>query len=151
MNQPAHDFVLNDQDGKSHRLSDYRGQWVLLYFYPKDMTPGCTTQACSLRDAMNDLKENKLRVLGVSCDNIKSHKKFADKYQLNFPLLADEEKKVVMDYGVWVEKSMLGKKYMGIQRDSFLIDPDGNIAKHYVNVKPDVHVAEVLNDLKSLQ
>lgn len=146
----APEFSLQDQNGHTHSLLDYAGKYILLYFYPKDMTPGCTTEACSIRDSMNDLKEKNIQVLGLSCDSIESHKKFAEKYELNFPLLADVDKQVVNDYGVWVEKSMYGKKYMGIQRDSFLISPDGKIVKHYEKVKPEMHVAEVLNDMKEL-
>lgn len=146
----APDFKLEDQDNKWHSLADYEGKYVLLYFYPKDMTSGCTVEAQCFRDRMNDFKAFGVQVLGVSCDDVKSHKKFAEKHGLNFPLLADVEKKVVEDYGVWVEKSMYGKKYMGIQRDSFLIDPQGKIVKHYVKVKPETHIEEVLEDLKKL-
>ncbi len=143
----ASGFTLLDQDGKEHSLSDYKGQKVLLYFYPKDDTPGCTIEACSFRDRLNELKDKGVQVLGVSVDDVKSHKKFAEKFQLNFPLLADTEKKVVNDYGVWVQKSMYGKKYMGIQRDSFLIDENGEIIKHYEKVKPEEHVEQILSDL----
>ncbi len=142
---------LLDQDQQSRSLKDYLGQYVLVYFYPKDLTPGCTTESCSFRDHLNDFKKLKVQVLGISCDDSKSHKKFADKYELNFPLLADTDKKVVESYGVWVEKSMYGKKYMGIQRDSFLIDPRGVVVKHYSKVKPQEHVAEVLEDVRALQ
>lgn len=148
VNKKAPNFTLLDQDGKEHSLSDYKGKKVLLYFYPKDDTPGCTKEACSFRDSLNDLKKYDLQVLGVSCDSVESHKKFANKFQLNFPLLADTEKKVVEDYGVWVEKSMYGKKYMGIQRDSFLINEEGKIVKHYIKVKPEQHVDEIIEDLK---
>lgn len=145
----AKDFKLADQDGKMHSLSDYKGQNVLLYFYPKDMTPGCTTEAQCFRDRMNDFKAYNVQVLGVSCDSVVSHKKFAEKHGLNFPLLADVDKKVVQDYGVWGERSMMGVKYMGIQRDSFLIGPEGEIVKHYEKVKPSEHIQEVLEDLKN--
>ncbi len=146
----APDFKLKDQDNKDWSLKDVHGQYALLYFYPKDMTPGCTTEAQCFRDRMNDFKGLGLQVLGISCDDVASHKKFAEKHGLNFPLLADVDKKVVNAYGVWVEKSMYGKKYMGIQRDSFLIDPKGKIVKHYVKVKPENHVMEVFEDLKEL-
>lgn len=139
-------FSLQDQNEVTHRLSDYAGKIVLLYFYPKDDTPGCTTEACAFRDAMNDFKKHEISVLGISTDSTASHKKFAEKFKLNFPLLADTEKKVVEKYGVWVEKSMYGKTYMGVQRDSFLIGPDGKTLKHYIKVKPMEHVAEVLLD-----
>lgn len=144
----APDFRLKDQTGTVHSLAEYAGMHVLLYFYPKDDTPGCTTEACSFRDRLNELKGKNVQVLGVSVDDEKSHKKFADKYQLNFPLLADTDKQVVANYGVWQEKSMYGKKYMGIVRESFLIGPDGVILKHYEKVKPETHVEEVLNDIR---
>lgn len=150
INKKAPDFTLLDQEGKEHSISDYLGKKVLLYFYPKDDTPGCTTEACNFRDRLNELKEQKVQVLGVSCDDVKSHKKFAEKFQLNFPLLADTEKKVVEKYGVWGEKSMYGKKYMGIQRDSFLIDEKGVVIKHYIKVKPADHVDEVIQDVKNM-
>ena len=146
----APNFKLLDQDGNKKSLSDYSGQWILLYFYPKDMTPGCTTEAQCFRDRINDFQKLGVQVIGVSCDSVASHKKFATKHSLNFPLLADTEKTVVHAYGVWGEKSMYGKKYMGIMRDSFLIDPDGRIVKHYVKVKPGEHVEEVLRDIKKL-
>jgi len=143
-------FTLLDQNDKKHSLSDYAGKKVLLYFYPKDDTPGCTTEACSFRDRLNELKKYGLQVLGVSCDDVKSHKKFAEKFQLNFPLLADTEKKLVEKYDVWKEKSMYGRKYMGIQRDSFLINEKGVIVKHYEKVKPAEHVDEIIEDLKNI-
>lgn len=148
--QKAPDFTLPDQDGKKHKLSDYKGQWVLLYFYPKDDTPGCTTEACSMRDNLPKFTKTKAKVFGISVDSVASHKKFVDKYKLSFTLLADEDKKVVEKYGVWQEKSMYGKKYMGTVRDSFLINPDGKIAKIYHKVKPEQHAEEVLTDLKEL-
>lgn len=141
---------LPDQNGKTHKLSDYLGKWVLIYFYPKDDTPGCTTEACSLRDNLPHFKKGKTVVLGISVDSVKSHKKFAEKYGLPFTLLADEDKTVVNKYGVWQEKSMYGRKYMGTKRMSFLVDPKGKIAKIYDNVKPAIHAEEVLKDLKEL-
>jgi peroxiredoxin Q/BCP len=150
VNKKAPKFSLLDQDGEIQSLTDYAGKKVLLYFYPKDDTPGCTTEACNFRDSLTRLKKYEVQVLGVSCDDTKKHRKFADKFALNFPLLADTEKEVVNKYGVWVEKSMYGKKYMGIQRDSFLIDETGKVLKHYIKVKPDGHVDEVIADLKSL-
>ena len=143
----APDFELNDQDGNSHKLSDYRGKKVLLYFYPRDLTSGCTIEAHNFRDNMAQLKELGVVVLGVSADDEKSHKKFCDKEGLNFDLLADTEKEVVEKYGVWVEKSMYGKKYMGIQRDSFLIDEEGKVAKHFEKVKPKTHIEDVMQEL----
>jgi len=141
------DFTLQDQDGKTHTLSQYQGKKVVLYFYPKDMTPGCTVQAEGMRDSMNDLESKGIVVLGVSVDDVKSHKKFVEKHNLNFPLLADTDKKVVEEYGVWKEKSMFGKKYMGIQRDTFLIDEDGKLIQHFKKVNPLKHAEQVLEVL----
>jgi len=138
------DFTLIDQDEKSHTLSQYRGKKVVLYFYPKDMTPGCTVQAEGMRDSMNDLEDRGIVVLGVSVDDVKSHKKFVEKHNLNFPLLADTEKTVVQAYGVWKEKSMFGKKYMGIQRDTFLIDEEGKLIQHFEKVNPLKHASQIL-------
>ncbi|HEY4505336.1 MAG TPA: thioredoxin-dependent thiol peroxidase [Candidatus Paceibacterota bacterium] len=147
----APDFTLSDQDGKSHKLSDYRGQWVLIYFYPKDDTPGCTKEACAIRDMMPDFKKLKLQVFGISIQDSKSHKKFVEKYDLPFKLLADLDKKVVTKYGVWGKKKFMGREYMGTFRKSFLIDPKGKIAKIYENVKPETHAEEILEDLKKLK
>lgn len=151
INTKAPDFSLPDQDGEVHKLSDYRGKWVLLYFYPKDDTPGCTKEACVMRDAMPNFKKLKTVVLGVSVDIVRSHKKFAEKYGLPFTLLADEDKKVVGKYGVWGKKKFMGKEYMGTMRTSFLIDPAGKIKKIYENVDPADHASEVLKDLKILR
>lgn len=142
---------LLDQDGKQQKLSDYKGQWVLVYFYPKDDTPGCTTEACSFRDNLPKLDKLKVKVLGISTDSVASHKKFADKYKLPFTLLADVDKKVVEKYGVWAEKSMYGRKYFGVLRTSFLVDPNGKIVRVYEKVKPAVHVEQVMADLSALQ
>ncbi|MBH41634.1 MAG: thioredoxin-dependent thiol peroxidase [Candidatus Magasanikbacteria bacterium] len=147
INTQAPDFTLLDQHGQSHTLSSYTGKRVLLYFYPKDATPGCTQEACSFRDNFSTLTDKNVIVLGVSCDSVDSHKKFAEKQELPFPLLSDNEKVVVKLYDVWKEKSMFGKKYMGIQRDSFLIDENGIIIQHYIKVKPAKHVAQILKDL----
>ena len=146
----APDFALPDQDGKEHALADYRGKWVLLYFYPKDDTPGCTIEACAFRDQFKDFASIGAVVLGVSTDGVASHKKFAGTYELPFTLLADEYKEVVGRYGVFGEKKFMGKTYMGTVRTSFLIDPEGNIAKVYEKVKPELHAAEVVADLKTL-
>lgn len=148
---PAPAFTLPDQDGKKHALADYKGKWVLLYFYPKDDTPGCTIEACSFRDQFQDFTSIDAVVLGVSPDSVASHKKFAEKFELPFTLLADEHKEVVGAYGVFGEKKFMGKTYMGTSRTSFLIDPEGNIAKVYEKVKPPVHAAEVIKDLKELK
>jgi peroxiredoxin Q/BCP len=148
--QKAPEIELPDQNGVIHKLSDYLGRWVLVYFYPKDDTSGCTTEACGLRDNFPEFKDSEAVILGISIDSVASHKKFADKYQLPFTLLADVEKKTVESYGVWQEKSMYGKKYMGIMRASFLIDPQGQIVKIYEKVKPEIHAEEVIKDVMSL-
>lgn len=133
-------------DGTEVSLSDLAGKTVVLYFYPKDDTPGCTTQACGLRDAWGQV-QGKAEVFGVSIDPGKSHRKFIDKYSLPFPLLADEEKKIVEAYGLWVEKSMYGKKYFGTERSTFVIGPDGRIKAIFRKVKPGEHVEQLLGVL----
>lgn len=143
-------FSLPDQTGKIHSLADYAGKWVLLYFYPKDDTPGCTTEACSIRDNWPKFKKAGVVVLGVSVDPVKSHAKFAEKYELPFTLLADEKKELVKAYGVWGQKKFMGRDYMGTFRTSFLIGPDGKIAKVYEDVKPADHAEEVLADVKAM-
>ena len=146
----APDFNLPDQNGKIHQLSDYQGKWLLLYFYPKDNTPGCTIEACSLRDNWADFGKFNANVLGISADSVASHAKFAGKFNLSFPILADEDKSMLKNYGVLAEKSMFGKTFLGIKRSSFLVDPAGKIAKVYEKVKPTEHAAEVLKDLENL-
>lgn len=146
----APDFTLPTGDGSQVALADLRGKTVLLYFYPKDDTPGCTTEACGFRDAWGELQAKGVVVLGVSRDDVKSHQKFAKKYSLPFPLLADEDGEVVQRYGVWGEKSMYGKTYMGIARTSFLILPDGTIGRVWEKVKPDGHAAEALAAVEAL-
>jgi peroxiredoxin Q/BCP len=146
MGDAAPDFELKDQDGQMHSIEDYRGQWVALYFYPKDDTPGCTTEACEFRDNIFAFREANCQVLGVSLDDEESHKAFADKHGLPFPLLADTQGTTADAYGV---KS----RFMGItvaKRQTFLIDPDGNVAVHYYNVDPDTHSKQVLADLARL-
>lgn len=147
----APDFELPDQDGKSHTLSGYIGNFVLVYFYPKDDTPGCTKEACSLRDDFPNFKKLKAKVFGISADSVKSHKKFAEKYDLPFTLLSDEKKSVLKKYKAIGEKSMFGKTFLGIKRMSYLIDKEGKIVKVYEHVKPEVHAEEVLRDLQSLK
>lgn len=147
----APSFELPDQDGALHKLSDYLGKWVLLYFYPKDDTPGCTIEACTIRDQFQDFQKIDAVVLGVSTDSVKSHKKFAATFSLPFTLLADENKEVVGQYGVFGEKKFMGKTYMGTNRTSFLIDREGVIAKVYEKVKPPEHAIEVLADLHTLR
>ncbi len=143
----APSFSLEDQDGTTHTLEQYQGKKVLLYFYPKDDTPGCTTEACSFRDNYQALHNSGLVVLGVSKDTVKSHKKFAEKFTLPFPLLADVEGVVCEAYGVWRKKKFMGREYMGIERMSFLIDEKGNVSKIYDGVKPKEHVGEVRQDV----
>ena len=140
----APDFTAKDQNGDKVKLSDLRGQKVVLYFYPKDDTPGCTKQACSLRDSYDVFTEKGIKVLGVSIDDEKSHQKFISKYSLPFDLIADTDKKIVEKYGVWGEKSMYGKIYMGTLRKTFLIDEDGKIVKIFDKVKVSEHADEVL-------
>jgi peroxiredoxin Q/BCP len=140
----APDFSAKDQDGNDVSLTDLKGQRVVLYFYPKDDTPGCTKEACSFRDSDDVYKEKNIRVLGVSTDSEKSHQKFISKFNLPFTLLADTDKKIVEDYGVWGEKSMYGRKYMGTNRKTFLIDEQGNIKKVFDKVNVSEHADEVL-------
>jgi thioredoxin-dependent peroxiredoxin len=141
---PAPDFELPDQSGEPVRLSSFRGQKVVLYFYPKANTPGCTTQACGVRDHQADYSTAGAVVLGVSPDPVKAVKKFADKQHLNFELLADEHHEVCEAYGVWVEKSMYGKTYMGVERSTFVIGPDGTLRQALYKVKPKGHAASLL-------
>ncbi|MCK4549848.1 MAG: thioredoxin-dependent thiol peroxidase [Candidatus Krumholzibacteria bacterium] len=143
-------FNLPDQDGNKHRLSDYAGKWVLVYFYPKDNTSGCTKEACAIRDDWSDFRKLGAVVLGVSKDSVKSHRNFADKHSLPFTLLSDESTKMIEKYGAWQKKKMAGREYMGIVRISYLIDPKGKVAKVYAKVKPPEHSAEVLADLREL-
>ncbi|HTY39931.1 MAG TPA: thioredoxin-dependent thiol peroxidase [Candidatus Paceibacterota bacterium] len=147
----APDFKLEDQNGQTHTLAYHRGSWVLIYFYPKDMTPGCTKEACAVQAAFPKFGKLKAQVFGVSVDSVASHKKFAAAYKLKFPLLADTEKEMVSAYGVWGKKKFMGREYMGTKRMSFLIDPAGRIAKIYEEVKPSEHPEEVLRDLAVLQ
>ncbi len=150
MGQKAPDFVLADQNGTTHKLSDYHGRWVLIYFYPRDNTPGCTKEACAMKDRFPDFRKLKAAVLGISVDSVKSHEKFAHKYELPFTLLSDEKKDVVKRYNVWGKKKFMGREFMGTLRTSFLIAPDGKIATIYEKVKPADHAAEVLRDLSAL-
>ena len=148
--QRAPAFALPTDGSGKMRLSDLKGQPVVLYFYPRDDTPGCTREACAFRDQQAKLKKLGAVVLGVSGDSIASHGKFRDKYRLNFPLLADVDHQVAEKYGAWREKNMYGKKSMGIQRSTFLIGPDGKVAKVWKQVKVDGHDAEVLAAVKDL-
>lgn len=145
--EPAPDFELRDQDGQLHSIEDYRGQWVVLYFYPKDDTPDCTTEACEFRDNIFAFRQANCQVLGVSLDDIESHREFAEKYELPFPLLADTNGSTADAYGV--KSRMLGLTLA--KRQTFLIDPNGDVAIHYETVNPDTHSTEVLADLQRLQ
>ncbi|HEX8932352.1 MAG TPA: thioredoxin-dependent thiol peroxidase [Patescibacteria group bacterium] len=149
----AQDFILPDQSDKLHKLSDYRGKWVILYFYPKDDTPGCTKEACSFRDNLSNLASKNVVVLGVSADSPESHQKFVDKFKLNFTLLCDESAEVIRKYNAWGKKIAYGKEVVGIQRKTYLIDPEGKIAKFYEKVDPgdNKHTNEILADLQLLQ
>jgi peroxiredoxin Q/BCP len=135
----APSFNLPDQDGEKHKLADYKGEWLLIYFYPKDNTPGCILEACGVRDQIAAFKKRKLNVIGVSPDSVASHRKFADKFELQFPLLADEDKQMVSDYGVYGPKKFMGREFLGVHRTSYLIDPKGKIAAVYAKVKPKEH------------
>jgi peroxiredoxin Q/BCP len=144
---PAPDFTLTSDSGERVSLSQFRGQPVVLYFYPKDDTPGCTAQACGIRDSYDDFEQRGAVVLGVSPDEESSHVKFKQKYGLPFTLLADPEHEVAEQYGVWGERKYMGKTYMGVERSTFLIDEDGRIAKVMRRVKPDTHAERVLEAL----
>jgi len=143
----APDFTLSDQFGEIHKLSDYRGKKVVLYFYPKDDTPGCTKEACSFRDNFQEYRKRKMVVLGVSKDSTKSHVKFSEKYSLPFTLLSDDDTVVSQAYGVWGLKKFMGKEYYGINRMTFIIDEDGQILRIYEKVKPENHAEEILADI----
>lgn len=148
----APNFTLPDQDGKQHTLANYSGKWLVLYFYPKDDTPGCTTEACAFRDEREAIAEyGNAEVIGISKDSVKSHKKFADKHKLNFTLLSDESGETVKAYNAWGQRSMFGKMFMGIIRSTFIINPSGNIVKEYPKVSPAGHAAQIIKDLKELQ
>ena len=144
----APDFSLTDANGNVHTLADYKGRWLVLYFYPMDDTPGCTIEACSLRDAATELSELDADVVGVSADDAKSHQKFLAKYHLNFTLLSDPDKKAIEAYGAWGKK-MFGKE--GILRKTFIISPDGQVVKAYGRVTPLGHGEQVIDELKRLQ
>jgi thioredoxin-dependent peroxiredoxin len=143
--------TLKNQDGKKISLNDFKGKNIVLYFYPKDNTSGCTKEACNFRDEFSDFKKLKAVILGVSPDSVESHKKFAEKYDLPFNLLSDEKKQVLEKYGVWKEKSMYGRKYMGVERSTFIIDKTGKVRKIFRKVKVADHNKEVMETLKELK
>lgn len=146
----APSFKLKNQDGEIISLTELKGKPVVLYFYPKDDTPGCTKEACNFRDEFPRFGKMRAEIIGISTDSVESHKKFATKYKLPFNLLADEKKEVVEKYNVWKEKNMYGKKYMGIERTTFIIDANGKIARIFPKVKVDEHNKEVMEALKEL-
>jgi thioredoxin-dependent peroxiredoxin len=146
----AYNFDLQDQNGKTHKLSDYEGKWVIVYFYPKDDTPGCTKEACSFRDASSEYKKRGVEIIGISKDSVASHKKFADKFLLNFTLLSDPEHTVIEKYGAWGQKKFMGRAYDGILRNTVLINPKGEIVKEYTSVNPLTHSDQILKDLDIL-
>jgi peroxiredoxin Q/BCP len=143
-------FSLPDQDGKVHRLRDYAGRPLILYFYPKDDTPGCTKEACAFRDARPDFGKGKAAVLGVSVLDVASKARFARKHRLNFPLLADPEHEVAEKYGAWKKKSLYGRTYMGVARMTYLIGPDGTVVRRWDDVKVDGHAGDVLRAVEAL-
>lgn len=145
----APDFELTDQDGKVHKLADYAGQTVVLYFYPRDNTPGCTKQACSFRDDMDEIRAEGAVVLGVSTDTAESHQKFIDQYDLNFPLLVDSDAEVATRYGAWGEKTLYGRKSIGMTRATFVIGPDGVLSKVWKRAKAADHGQAVLKALRT--
>jgi len=145
----AKDFRLPDQSGKIHKLSDYRGKWVILYFYPKDNTPGCTKEACNFRDSIDKFQKLGAVILGVSKDSVASHKKFAEKYHLNFPILSNESKDVIKKYKSWGIKKFMGREFEGTIRNTYLIDPKGKVKRFYEKVNPLSHSEQIIKDLNS--
>jgi peroxiredoxin Q/BCP len=149
--QTAPDFTAPDDQGRPVTLSDFRGRPVVLFFYPKDDTSGCTTEACSFRDNLPRFDKLDAVILGIRPDSVKSHKKFKEKFDLPYPLVADEDKTIVNAYGVWAEKSMYGRKYMGVNRTTFIVDRDGKIARIFEKVKPENHAVEVAEAVAALK
>ncbi len=145
----ASDFNLSDQEGKFHSLREYRGTWVILYFYPRDDTPGCTKEACNFRDALSELQKFGVVVLGISKDSVASHKKFSEKYHLNFPILSDENKDTTKQYHAWGKKTFMGREFEGTIRMTYLINPKGEIQKVYDKVNPLIHAGEIPADLET--
>lgn len=151
MRQAPH-FSLPDQDGTTRTLSDYQGKWLVLYFYPRDNTPGCTTEACNFRDERDAIAElGNAEVIGISKDSVRTHANFAKKHNLNFTLLSDPTHEVIEAYGSWGPKKFMGREFLGIHRDTYLINPEGQIVKEYKGVDPKKHAAELIADLQALQ
>ena len=148
----APDFSLPDQTGIIRTLSEYKGRWIVLYFYPKDSTPGCTKEACNFRDSRDAIAEyGNAVVIGISKDSVKSHAKFASKHNINFTLLSDEDHTTIEAYGSWGEKKFMGRTYNGIMRDTYIINPNGQIVKEYKGVNPAKHATEIIKNLEELQ
>lgn len=147
----APDFSLPDQNGETHTLKKYKGKWVILYFYPRDDTPGCTKEACSFRDNIGEFTKRGLVIVGVSKDSVASHKKFADKYHLNFTILSDESTETIKAYNAWGEKKFMGRVFQGITRSTVLINPKGEIVKTYEKVNPLTHSGQILHDFDTFK
>jgi thioredoxin-dependent peroxiredoxin len=147
-NMKAPGFSLRDQNEQIHTFSEYSGKYLLIYFYPKDDTPGCTKEACNFRDGINELTKRGVEIVGISKDSVSSHKKFADKYKLNFTLLSDPEHQVIEAFGAWGIKKFMGKEFQGVKRNTYLINPSGEIIKTYENVNPLSHFENILKDLE---
>ena len=144
----APNFSLPDQNGKIHKLADYNGKWLIVYFYPKDNTSGCTKEACNFRDSFYEFKKNDVEIIGISKDSTASHKNFEQKYNLNFILLADTKTDVIKAFGAWGKKKMMGREYDGILRNTYLINPEGEIVQTYEKVDPATHVSQILKDIQ---
>lgn len=149
--QKALNFELKDQNGRLHKLQDYRSKWLVIYFYPKDNTPRCTKEACNFRDNIDVLRNMNTEILGISKDSITSHTNFTDRYNLPFPLLSDPKLGMIKEYGAWQKKSMFGKTFFSTSRITYIIDPKGKVSKIYPHVNPATHTKEILTDLKSIQ
>lgn len=149
--RPAPNFTLLDQDGVARSLADYRGRWLVLYFYPKDDTPGCTSQACSFRDEREVISEHGAEVVGISKDSVRSHKKFAEKHGLNFTILSDPEHTTIEAYGAWAPKKMMGREFLGTHRNTVIVSPEGNIVREFPNVTPKDHALEIIRALDELK
>lgn len=152
MRRQAADFKLQDQTGATRQLSDYAGKWIVLYFYPKDDTPGCTTEACNFRDTRDSIAAiGGAEVIGISRDSVRKHANFAKKHDLNFTLLSDPDAVVIKAYNSWGERKLFGHVFLGILRNTYIIDPNGQIVKEYIGVDPAKHAAEIIKDLTKLQ
>ncbi len=149
--QKAPNFSLPDQEGVVRSLADFAGSWLIFYFYPKDDTPGCTKEACNFRDNTTEFQKRGTVIVGVSKDSVASHKKFAEKYRLSFPLLSDEKLEVIKAYDAWGEKKFMGRTFAGVLRNTYLINPHGEIVKIYEKVNPLVHAHEILRDIDTLK